>query len=83
MAVADSVEERMIVVRDRLARGEGSGGAADAEAVNAAARTLMRKAKVDTSAAASTDRLGASELLYLLTAPKAQAAGAAAPGARA
>lgn len=42
--------------------------------MNAAARALMRKAKVDTSAAASTDRLGARELLYLLSAPPAQKA---------
>lgn len=70
LVVAGSVEERMIRMRHRLARGEGSGGAAEAAAVDAAARTLMRKAKVDSSAAASTDRLSAHELLFLLDAPR-------------
>jgi hypothetical protein len=81
MVVKDSVEERMIAIRARLARGEASGGAADTAAVDAAARGLMRKGRVDASTAASTDRLSAAELLGLLESPAAAVAAAGgAPG---
>jgi hypothetical protein len=64
--VKDSVEEKMIKVRAKLARGDSAGGSATAAAVDSTARSLLKKGRVDASAAASTDRLNAVELLELL-----------------
>jgi hypothetical protein len=61
--VKDSVEEKMIKVRAKLARGDFSSTAA---AVDSTARSLLKKGRVDASAAASTDRLNAVELLELI-----------------
>jgi hypothetical protein len=70
--VKDSVEEMMIKVRAKLAKGDSAGGSAMAAAVDSTAKALLKKGRVDASAAASTDRLNAVELLYLLEGPQAQ-----------
>ena len=54
--VKDSVEEKMIKVRAKLARGDSAGGSATAAAVDSTARSLLKKGRVDASAA-STDRV--------------------------
>jgi hypothetical protein len=69
LAVAGSVEERMLVWRDALARGAVRGGKGAGAALDASAKTALRQVKKGELADANTgaaDRLTGSDLLQLL-----------------
>jgi hypothetical protein len=70
MVVADSIEERMVSLRCRLASGEGGANVTSAAAaLDAGARKLMRTAKVDDANSASSDRLSLESLFELISKP--------------
>ena len=65
-AVAGSVEERMIRMRDALSRGDAATTRAKAAALDQGTRSGMRRGELADANSASTERLSASELLALL-----------------
>ena len=72
--VADSVEERMILLRAKLALSAADGSAGVSAVIDSSSRALMRQAKVSDANSASTDRLSLANLLELLEEGVAQMA---------